>query len=69
MSEEKKARTIGEIQGEYQTLCTKAGHIQYQISTLNKDLDLLNTSMRDLNFEAAKVSREAEEAKKEQVSE
>jgi hypothetical protein len=61
MSEPKK-RTIAEIQGEYQNLCTKAGHIQYQVKVLNDDLQLLNEQLKDLNLEAAKVNAESQAA-------
>ena len=59
MSEETKkvSRSVAEIQGEYQALCTRAGHIQYQVFTLSKDLDMLNESMRNLNFEASEASK------------
>ncbi len=54
MSEsEKKQRSVSEIQSEYQGLCMKVGHIQYQIFVLQKDLDLLNNTLRYLNLEAA----------------
>lgn len=59
---EKPKRSIPEIQGEYQTLCTKAGHVQYQIFTLSKDLEMMNQELRDLNLEAAAVKAE-EDAK------
>lgn len=63
MSEEKKARTVAEISQEYQGLCTRSGHLQYQINTMQKDLDLLNSTMRDLNFEAAAVQQKEAAAK------
>lgn len=54
MSEEvKKERGIPEIQQDYQNGACKAGHLQYQIFTLQKDLDLVNETLRELNFEAA----------------
>ena len=31
----------------------KAGHLQYQIEVFSDDLDLVNQSLKDLNFEAA----------------
>lgn len=61
MSENKK-RSIPEIQAEYQNLALRAGHIQYQIVTMQGDLELLNKSLRDLNLEAAAVKAE-EDAK------
>ena len=55
MSQEskKESRPIDQIQAEYQGLCTKVGHIQYQIFVLNKDLAVLNETLRDLNVEAS----------------
>ncbi len=66
----KPPRELPVIQQEYQNLCVKAGHLQYQIVTLQKDLDALNSTLRDLNFEgagaAAKAKKdEAEKAAKE----
>lgn len=63
MSESTKTRTVDDIQQEYQQGCLRAGHLQYQISALSKDLDLLNESMRELNLEANAIkSKAAEEA-------
>jgi hypothetical protein len=56
---EKKPRSVSEIQGEYASLCTRAGDLQYRIFTFTKDLELLNQTLKDLNFEAA-ASRAAE---------
>lgn len=56
-------RPVAEIQVEYTNLCQKAGHIQYQIYTLERDLDSLNQTLRVLNFEAAQ-SKQAEDAAK-----
>lgn len=61
-NKEKKARTVAEIQQEYQVLCVRSGHTQYQIATMSKDLELLNSSMRDLNFEAAAVQAQQSNA-------
>lgn len=56
MSEEtKKERTLQDIQSEYQNAAMRAGHLEYQIYTLKRDLTLLNETMRDLNLEAASV--------------
>jgi hypothetical protein len=51
-STETKTRTVEDIQQEYQQGCLRAAHLQYQISALSKDLDILNSSLRDLNLEA-----------------
>lgn len=63
MSDKKK--TVAEIQQEYSQGCARAGHAQYQIYTLTKELDLLNESLKSLNIEAAKASAEEEASKKE----
>lgn len=46
-----KSRTTQEIQSEYQQLAFKAGNLQYAIAEQTKDLGLLNTQLRELNFE------------------
>ena len=46
-------RTFEEIQQEFSVKCTKAGHLQYQITAFQSDLEVLNRQMRDLNLEAA----------------
>ena len=48
-----KERTVEQIQQEYTQLCVKAGHTQYQIAQLKRDIDLMNSTLRDLNLEAA----------------
>lgn len=66
MSKETKVhRKFEEIQVDYQGLCTKAGHTQYQIYTLQKELSMMNDSLRDLNIEAAEAKK-AEDEKKEE---
>lgn len=65
MSEAKKERSLPEIQTQYAELCTRAGHIQYQISALSKDLDLVNEELRKINLEAYE-SKKAEDAAKEE---
>ena len=61
-SNENKQRSISDVSQEYQQLCTKAGHLQYQIDAFSKDLSLLNSTMRDLNFEAAGLNAKAKAA-------
>ena len=64
MNEEAKVtRSVAEIQQEYQGLCTRAGHIQYQLHIFKKDLDLVNEQLQALNFEAAASARAEQEAK------
>ena len=63
MSESKETRPVTAIQEEYSSACARAGHIQYQISALKKDLDMVNSTLRDLNFEAAASARAASEVK------
>ncbi len=62
--EAQKSRTVAEISAEYSQGCTKAGHLQYQISAMSKDLDTLNQTLRDLNFEAASAQQKEAEAAK-----
>lgn len=64
MSEENKKRSLQDIGQEYQQLAFKAGNLQYAISEQTKDLGLLNSQMRDLNFEFNKVKAQEEAAAK-----
>lgn len=58
-------RSTREIQAEYSNSCLKAGNLQYELVCKNKDLDILNERLRDLNFEyVAAQNLEAEVAKK-----
>lgn len=50
---EKKERTLEDIKQEYGNYCLQAGDLNYKIFTHNKDLEIVNSRMRDLNFEAA----------------
>ena len=59
-----KARTIDDLHREYSQMCSKAGHTQYQISVLKKDLELLNEQLKALNLEAASLSAKNESEKK-----
>lgn len=64
VEQQNKSRKVEEIQAEYTQLCCKAGHTQYQISAMQKDLNMINDALRDLNFEAAAApAKAAEEAK------
>jgi hypothetical protein len=56
------ARTVDEIQQEYASVCTRAGHCQYQIRTLQKDLDMMNETLQNLNIEAFKAKEAASAA-------
>lgn len=62
MSEAKSRRTLVEIQQEYQSLCLKAGEFQYKKDALKRDLDLINSTIRDLQseFESTRAAEEAE---------
>lgn len=63
--EPKVHRSVQEIQQEYSQVCMKAGHAQYQLFTIQRDLDALNDTLRSLNIEAAqaKAAADAEAAK------
>jgi predicted nucleic acid-binding Zn-ribbon protein len=48
-------RNLEEIQKEYQTLCARAGDMQYKIFCFKADLDSLNKKLIELNQEAIKL--------------
>lgn len=60
----KPVRTEDEIRTEYTAMCTKAGHIQFQIDMLMKDLKTINETLSSLNFEALSARRATEESAK-----
>lgn len=62
MSEVKAPRTYQEIQNQYTSLCNKAGHLNYQIDTHNRDLKLIYEELRTLNFEAAALQAKEQAA-------
>lgn len=67
MNEEKKERSVVEIQTEYQNLCAKAGHLQYTVDVYQRDLERINATLRDLNNEHAKAKQAEADAAKAQV--
>ena len=68
-NELKKPRSIKELQLEFQQLSFKAGTLQYEIYSKNKDLEAMNSTLRDLSLEyiSAKELEDAE-AKKSEVA-
>lgn len=63
MEEQKKERTIEVVTTEFQQMAFKSGQIQYQIYAMQKDLEVVNKQLLDLNLEAA-VLKGKEEGKK-----
>jgi len=61
-SEKKAPRAIAEIQKEYAAICQRAGYVQYQLFVNQKDLDMLNESLRNLNIEAGEAQKASTEA-------
>lgn len=59
MTDVKKERTLEELKTEYGKLCFRAGDLQYEISIKQKDLSLINESLRNINFEAAALQAKA----------
>ena len=55
-------RTKVEIEREYANICSRLGHCTYQIGVLGKDADLMQSTLRDLNLEAAAVAKLEAEA-------
>lgn len=53
----KNPRAIEVIQAEYQSLCTRAGDIQYKLFLFNKDLATINEELVNINQEAAAAMR------------
>lgn len=64
VAQEKAPRTFTDIQNEFGALCARAGHLQYQIFTFKKDLELINGQVRDLNLEAAALKAKEAAAEK-----
>lgn len=64
MEEQKK--TMEDLQKEYTRLVCRAGELQYDIANKSKDLQALNESIKAVNLEAARLSRQeaAAEAEK-----
>lgn len=65
MSEENKkpeVRTSQVIQQEYAQQCARAGNLQYELHAKSKDLEVLNNTLRDLNFEYVGALRSESEA-------
>lgn len=50
------SRSLPQLQEEYNKLCAQAGHLQYTIASMSKDLESVNGSLRKLNEEAAALS-------------
>ncbi len=55
-------RKIDEIQAQYNEVAQRAGQAQYQVYVLEKDLELLNRKLLDINQEAAARNRLDKEA-------
>lgn len=49
-------RSLGQLQEEYNKLCAQAGHLQYSIASMSKDLENINGALRKLNEEAASLA-------------
>jgi hypothetical protein len=57
-------RTMEQLKAEYGELCAKAGHLNYQIRALEKDLEQVYELLFSANLEAAALaSKPKEEAK------
>ena len=69
MSESIK-RSTKELKAEYANLALQAGNLQYEISCKERDLETLNNTMRELNFEFISASEsEAKQAAEEKAKE
>lgn len=62
-------REMSVLETENQRLCMQAGQLQYQIHVLKSDLENINRTLKDLNYEAAARQKlDKESAKPEEVS-
>jgi len=50
------SRSIQDIQSEYNAECAKAGHLQYTLSAIKKELDSVNSKLESLNKEANELT-------------
>lgn len=50
-------RTREVIEADYARLCAKAGHLQYQMAAFSKELETINTRLKELNQEAAALTK------------
>lgn len=55
-------RSQEELTAQYGRLCQKAGNLNYQIVAIQKDLDLVNEQLLELNLEAAANNKADQEA-------
>lgn len=55
-------RSLGKLQEEYNKLCAQAGHLQYSIASMSKDLENINGALRKLNEEAAALANKPTES-------
>lgn len=65
---DKKLRPLEEIRKEYTNICVQAGHLQYQIATLEIDLANINLTLKDLNLEGAAAEAAESATKAKEVS-
>lgn len=65
MEENKKERTLEDVQREYFNVAAKAGEAQYRIGRVEEDLRLFNKQLLDLNLEAAALQAKAAAARAE----
>lgn len=52
----KPPRSKDDVARDYTSLCNRVGHARYQIATLEKDIEMNLSTMRDLNLEAASLA-------------
>lgn len=62
-------RALADIQQEYQQLCLKSGQFQYQKYVLERDLEVANKRLFEINSEAAERNQLDAEAQKAEVKE
>ena len=65
MADEKKLRTLVEINNDYNRLCAQAGEKAYRIKTLEQDIQLLQKELSELILESVAVKEEEQKSKTE----
>lgn len=58
-----KKRDLEEIKVEFSNLCFETGKKQYELYLIQRDLNLLNEQLQDLNFEVIKLQALEKEGK------
>jgi hypothetical protein len=62
-NEVKKPRSVVDLNKEYSRFCAQLGELMYRKYTIEKDIEMLSDTLKDLNNEGAAAIRAEAEAK------